>query len=1541
MMMKQLMIALVCVFVALVTTASATTTFNVAVAAKTASHPWFNQGFSTGYVVNGVEGAALEMTVGVTYTFMLNTPGHPFILTDSATGGSSASPLAGFSAASSGSVQFIPNAVGSLYYQCTLHSQMGGEVTISAAAPSPSASPASGGGGGGGGGGPGTLSGSPSGPPPSGGGGGGPGPGPGGGPGTLSGSLSGPPPSGGLQPPPPSGTPSGLPPGGGGPGGVSGSPAGVPLTGCAKIFNNEMGNPCFHLACRDAAANTVSESGIDDVDCIFEIATFCYSDPFVSPARPSRIDSTGCKSDAVKKILWKRKPKVLFAAFSPTFNKILVRFDRPTKIEGTQIDSNGNVKKQFSCDKLFPATTAGFAVAETMCEWTRPDLLELKLLSAASKPTIAPGAAIAFKAGVIAPPDVAEYAAKYSGFDADVHKDAVTFTVKAKLGPDDTFDFARFTGGSGGLAGAGGDPTLFANFFEELGGALGGGDLGSDFKLDIAASGRVGQCEPAFIDVMPINAGGRPLKSLTWKLVKFKTVSVVKLFNSITDCLAACTAGLLQCVKDCTEIDTITEGADVDATVKSALMTKAAEWTTMKSRAAFLDATLLPKGTAVKFNVTAVNWLDETTTRHVKVQRDSTDKPSIMLLDPPSRVIDADEKLYLDAQVSAGGCGGDGSAATVQSAIRFLWQQITATPADCDRDDCQVTGVNDLSTLIENKDSSSAFLGANKLMPGKTYAFQLSVETLDSAGAVATTSNEIVYVRVKRRGVSVIVDGGDSRVHSITRPLVLDASKSKDRDSTSAAPAFLWSCLKFDGDACWSSADTACVAFESTGLNKPKIEVPITCLAEIGASLNALEWILAVTSTVADENNAFKSDDLSVFVELASEAVPPVNIGTLFRDYHPVDEPLYLDAYDPTLNGVAGANFTWSCVSGCDSQFVFGDTNNFDGGVNSPFLVVKSDKLKSGASYTFRLTTYTPGVSKPGTADIKVKTASPPSGGQCTVTPATGVAGETEFTFTCNDWVGGGADSGSGLDYSYGVVEPMNADGTGDRELVFPIVTNLRVSTFKAKIPPPPPNAGEVLSAGDTTTVYIDARIRGKSGAPVYVPLSLTLSFPDFIGDTSKSIEYQDQSLIELENAIASGDANEIRRLFSAQTSLFDNDGLTFTEADQVKVTAQRGKQIKFAKQAFQNATVKTTTPANVRDNFYTLKNLMEAGKDDFSEESRQESSALLTSQIDLMFEQQSEAGDERVDESLILASMEAAGDALGALAASQTKNVNKQIEKFTQLLLSDPTAAAALEKTVKEEAERFFKKLSENLEKIAKVMLRDLPIDAPPKQTGGRNDTLKTAYQKHSTNGVGGRALKPTELSLEEEGRYETGAPAPEFTMPLEGLFAGIAAELLTDVRTLTSLNTENPFLAFEKTGESTASDIVNLEFFDKNGEKLDIKNLASPITVTIPLLKDKVLAAGKKYVCRYFDELAKEWKTDGVTATVAADLKSIVCKTDHLTSFSAGTANESSSSSDGLGGGAIAGIAVGVVVVIGAVAFLAMKGKKGESTNNKVSPA
>ena len=112
--------------------------FAVSLVTKTAAHPYFGQGFSVGYALNGVQGMELFLVRGTTYTFGVNTAGHPFIFTSSPSGGfaNSASVITdgvANSGATSGTISFTPNAghPDLMYYNCNVHEFMGYVINIS------------------------------------------------------------------------------------------------------------------------------------------------------------------------------------------------------------------------------------------------------------------------------------------------------------------------------------------------------------------------------------------------------------------------------------------------------------------------------------------------------------------------------------------------------------------------------------------------------------------------------------------------------------------------------------------------------------------------------------------------------------------------------------------------------------------------------------------------------------------------------------------------------------------------------------------------------------------------------------------------------------------------------------------------------------------------------------------------------------------------------------------------------------------------------------------------------------------------------------------------------------------------------------------------------------------------------------------------------------------------------------------------------------------------------------------------------------------
>ena len=114
-------------------------TFTVTVETKTADHPYNGQGWPQGYVIDGDQGAELELVRGRTYVFQMSgvPTVHPFFISTSEAGGDGGTStftdgVTGNGASGNGTLTFVvpDDAPDELWYQCQNHARMGYRLTI-------------------------------------------------------------------------------------------------------------------------------------------------------------------------------------------------------------------------------------------------------------------------------------------------------------------------------------------------------------------------------------------------------------------------------------------------------------------------------------------------------------------------------------------------------------------------------------------------------------------------------------------------------------------------------------------------------------------------------------------------------------------------------------------------------------------------------------------------------------------------------------------------------------------------------------------------------------------------------------------------------------------------------------------------------------------------------------------------------------------------------------------------------------------------------------------------------------------------------------------------------------------------------------------------------------------------------------------------------------------------------------------------------------------------------------------------------------------
>lgn len=420
---------------------------------------------------------------------------------------------------------------------------------------------------------------------------------------------------------------------------------------------------------------------------------------------------------------------------------------------------------------------------------------------------------------------------------------------------------------------------------------------------------------------------------------------------------------------------------------------------TQRSAILFVPDDILPNGRSYKMELTVTNWLLATQSAFFVVEKSAVALHQVRSKGSSTRVVQADADLLAKIIVLPSACSS-------LPKFNYLWQLV---------DD----GSSDLSFIIPNASLSteSFFIPRSSFTPGHNYHFQVTVSASDNP-ALQNTAD--LYVRVLASPLVVSLAGGDRAFSTGWEvPLVIDGSASRDPDVVAAGVDMElqveWEChVAPSGGLCFNPQDL------NSFIDGLQLTVP-------PQQLRASEKGESLTFTLRLQKQARVAEAV-VHITVINAVVPEVFITTNLRNAkHSSDNTLRLVANVADSSATAeNFRFQWSIAT---SNFDLSDRSRLRSSPTSRLLVIPPHQFLPGATYVFNLEVYSNSSATPGSASATVVVNAPPSRGTCRCDPPVGVALNTSFLLTCEDYTDDGTDLP--LQYSFGLAqEDARADLT-------------------------------------------------------------------------------------------------------------------------------------------------------------------------------------------------------------------------------------------------------------------------------------------------------------------------------------------------------------------------------------------------------------------------------------------------------------------------------------------------------------------------------
>jgi hypothetical protein len=922
---------------------------------------------------------------------------------------------------------------------------------------------------------------------------------------------------------------------------------------------------------------------------------------------------------------------------------------------------------------------------------------------------------------------------------------------------------------------------------------------------------------------------------------------------------------------------------------------------TMLSDRIDVPGMFLPAGASATIRVNVTNWVRGRTVRSIVVAKSAKAVPRVAIVGGDAvRALRRADKLHVDVRSRIFTCAGE------TATLSHVWSQVLTLADTALASTGSVTGTD--AVRIAFPTAPQLTVRSHKLSAGRLYAFQVAVTATVTAadGNVETRQSvAVVAVRVVFAGVAVRIEPATKLTVSNAAsapPLQLDASLSLDLDTSATdSLSFAWTCSRTSLAASCFASPVATASMQSALLTVP------------AAALVNDDLTFAVSISSSSGSSAVATG--FVIVTVVSPPVLRIGINVPATPKHNVNEPFSISAYIAAASSdVAGTDVMWAwtatdvdgtVVDLTDKSIVAATSS-----VTAQTLTLHPGVLKSSLQFTFSVVaTVKEGTQSvtilPGRAETTVAVNTAPHTGSCYQTQGfNGTALEATFAFQCGQWLDGAGVAGTGdlpLSYRFRVSPNANAnESASDLSEFHP------VADYVGSMPAPTQPDGFV-------TLFVD--VRDRLGATTTVSLGVQVISPTTAPETQTKALSRD-----LATATQTLDMTRTRRIIALTLGELKRDALLPNTTREVNVT-----------QGITGAAWKATSREQLLNATAVLSQL-----------SGDSAGLALKSLLTIV-----SITDEPVELSsvsrgiavtLVLIELRRVRDASaasldGASKATSAGAVRAALQSLDQLTTATSgTSAAQAAASVDIRAALLLIGQTGSASSAAGTPATSLAsktfVVLSQKQVYVPNQQYSIHASANTTVANDGASIVGAAVDAAGE---SCAADASGFSLPASvvALAAKVAA---SSQQQKTWSYTMFVSLVNFHDGEAaaqpaTASSIVSLTLYDASFKEVAVNATTAPSLDAgfAPLrirLPGAIVDASPQPVCRFWDDNAAEWSTDGCVADLSCNAGGgFYCNCTHLTDFQVATWN--SNNDDDMPSWAIALIVVFVVMAVALVAF------------------